>query len=87
MLLLLVLQHLQLQYKLGKHCSNVLESVSKQVVIEVEGGTPICDGGGGALGHPLMYIELGNRADVEAAGHNENGYPCIYCGLKYCQKM
>jgi len=27
-------------------------------VIEVEGMVAVCDGGGGALGHPKEYIEL-----------------------------
>ena len=31
--------------------------------IEVEGDTAVCDGGGGALGHPRIYIPL-----VDGAG-------------------
>jgi NADH dehydrogenase (ubiquinone) Fe-S protein 6 len=35
----------------------------------------ICDGGGGALGHPLEYIEL----DLVKPGPNT----CKYCGLRF----
>lgn len=65
-------------YKLGKHRSNGLELIQKVPPIEVEGDVAVCDGGGGALGHPLEYIKVGNR----------NGEPvsCIYCGLRYVQK-
>jgi NADH dehydrogenase (ubiquinone) Fe-S protein 6 len=47
-------------------------------VIEVDGTIAVCDGGGGALGHPIEYIKLDGR----------NGAPvsCIYCGLKYKMK-
>ncbi|KAL3912302.1 MAG: hypothetical protein SGARI_001229, partial [Bacillariaceae sp.] len=44
------------EYKLGKHRSNALELIEQVPVIEVEGEMAICDGGGGALGHPLEYI-------------------------------
>ena len=74
------------QYQLGKHRSNALELVNKQPVIEVEGNVAVCDGGGGALGHPLEYIKLGKRADYEPGMSEEDGYPCIYCGLRYRQK-
>jgi len=35
-----------------------------------------CDGGGGALGHPKVYINL------------DDGKPkgCIYCGLRFVYK-
>ena len=32
-----------------------------------------CDGGGGALGHPKVYINLDGGEPVA----------CIYCGLRY----
>ena len=32
-----------------------------------------CDGGGGALGHPMVYLPLGDNASVE----------CYYCGKKF----
>eukprot|EP00594_Rhizosolenia_setigera_P013948 CAMPEP_0178960616 /NCGR_PEP_ID=MMETSP0789-20121207/13073_1 /TAXON_ID=3005 /ORGANISM="Rhizosolenia setigera, Strain CCMP 1694" /LENGTH=118 /DNA_ID=CAMNT_0020644005 /DNA_START=149 /DNA_END=505 /DNA_ORIENTATION=- len=66
------------EYKLGKHRSNALGLLEKQDVIEVEGNIAVCDGGGGALGHPLEYIKVG--------GIGGKAVSCIYCGLKYKQK-
>ena len=63
---------------MGKHRSNALELIQKVPPIEVEGDVAVCDGGGGALGHPLEYIKVGNR--------NEEPAPCIYCGLRYVAK-
>mmetsp|Transcript_139 Transcript_139/g.185 ORF Transcript_139/g.185 Transcript_139/m.185 type:complete len:125 (-) Transcript_139:312-686(-) len=74
------------EYKLGKHRSNALELVEKQAIIEVDGPVAVCDGGGGALGHPVEYIKLGKRADYGPGMKEEDGYPCIYCGLRYRQK-
>ncbi len=44
--------------------------------IEVESTTVPCDGGGGALGHPLVYLTMGTRNDVE----------CGYCDRKFVLK-
>eukprot|EP00573_Skeletonema_grethae_P012294 CAMPEP_0201697536 /NCGR_PEP_ID=MMETSP0578-20130828/11369_1 /ASSEMBLY_ACC=CAM_ASM_000663 /TAXON_ID=267565 /ORGANISM="Skeletonema grethea, Strain CCMP 1804" /LENGTH=126 /DNA_ID=CAMNT_0048183725 /DNA_START=53 /DNA_END=433 /DNA_ORIENTATION=+ len=65
-------------YKLGKHRSNGLELIEKVPPIEVEGDMAVCDGGGGALGHPLEYIKVGYRGGEPVS--------CVYCGLKYVQK-
>ena len=81
-----IAHHTTSQYQLGKHRSNALELVQKQPVIEVEGNMAVCDGGGGALGHPVEYIKLGPRADYEPGMSEEDGYPCIYCGLRYRSK-
>jgi len=51
--------------------------MEKVPVIEVDGERATCDGGGGALGHPLEYISLQRPGQVKA---------CIYCGLKYKKK-
>lgn len=32
-----------------------------------------CDGGGGALGHPAVYLEMGSKDHVE----------CPYCGRRF----
>jgi uncharacterized Zn-finger protein len=72
------LLQLYFQYKLGKHRSNALELVNKVPPIEVSGDMAVCDGGGGALGHPVEYIKVGNRGGEAVS--------CIYCGLKYRQK-
>ncbi len=42
-------------------------------VIVVEKRRIVCDGGGGALGHPRVYLEMGTGHEVE----------CGYCDRKY----
>jgi len=41
--------------------------------IEVEEMRTSCDGGGGALGHPLVYLNLGDGGSVD----------CPYCGRRF----
>lgn len=45
-------------------------------VIYVDGHKVACNGGGGALGHPLVYIELGEDGEAE----------CGYCDRKFVHK-
>jgi uncharacterized Zn-finger protein len=45
-------------------------------IIEVEETRVACDGGGGALGHPKVYLEMGDEGFVE----------CGYCDRKYVLK-
>lgn len=42
-------------------------------VIVVEEHRAICDGGGGALGHPRVWLEMGGKAFVE----------CGYCDRRF----
>lgn len=65
------------EFKLGKHRSNALDLVQEHPVVEVEGESAICDGGGGPLGHPLEYISLQRPHVVEQ---------CKYCGLRFASK-
>mmetsp|Transcript_49528 Transcript_49528/g.55306 ORF Transcript_49528/g.55306 Transcript_49528/m.55306 type:complete len:134 (-) Transcript_49528:176-577(-) len=65
------------EFKLGKHRSNALELIMKVPIVEVEGEMAVCDGGGGALGHPLEYISLQRPGIVER---------CKYCGLRFGSK-
>lgn len=44
--------------------------------IEVETATVGCDGGGGALGHPLVYLTLSGNGETE----------CPYCSRRYVLK-
>lgn len=44
--------------------------------IAVESTTIACDGGGGALGHPRVYLTMANGDSVE----------CPYCDRKYVLK-
>ncbi|MGD9538329.1 MAG: zinc-finger domain-containing protein [Alphaproteobacteria bacterium] len=45
-------------------------------VIEVETATVGCDGGGGVLGHPLVYLNLGPKGAID----------CPYCGRRFVLK-
>jgi uncharacterized Zn-finger protein len=42
-------------------------------VIKVETTTVACDGGNGALGHPRVYLNMGDKRRVD----------CPYCGRRY----
>lgn len=43
--------------------------------IRVSGHRIACDGGGGALGHPKVWYEMGSDHEVE----------CLYCGRVFVQ--
>jgi uncharacterized Zn-finger protein len=53
-------------------------SKSKQPVevIYADAHRVACDGGGGALGHPKVWYEMGDEGQVE----------CLYCGRLYIRK-
>lgn len=61
------------------HRSDAEELIAKVDVIEVDGDTAVCDGGGGSLGHPVSYINLKNPDDGTVV-------PCKYCGLRFTMK-
>ena len=42
-------------------------------IIEVDDTRVVCDGGGGSLGHPRVYLEMGDRNFVD----------CPYCDRKF----
>ncbi|TNE40309.1 MAG: zinc-finger domain-containing protein [Alphaproteobacteria bacterium] len=44
--------------------------------IEVESSKVACDGGKGPLGHPRVYLNMGDKGRVE----------CPYCGREYVLK-
>jgi uncharacterized Zn-finger protein len=44
--------------------------------IEIEQSRIACDGGGEALGHPKVYLEIGAEGTVD----------CPYCGRHYVLK-
>ncbi len=46
---------------------------SQTIIIEVTTDRVVCDGGGGALGHPRVYLELGADGRVV----------CPYCERVY----
>jgi NADH dehydrogenase (ubiquinone) Fe-S protein 6 len=49
-------------------------------VIEVDGHLAVCEGGGGALGHPIEYIQL------DKVNNSDEPSVCLYCGLRYKSK-
>ena len=66
------------QFALGKFRSNALELVHRVPIVEVDGDMAICDGGGGAMGHPLEYISLEVPGEVVY---------CKYCSVRYMKKV
>ncbi|KAL4630004.1 NADH dehydrogenase-like [Arapaima gigas] len=51
--------------------------VAEEPISYVETNVVSCDGGGGALGHPKVYINLDKETKVGTCG---------YCGLRFEQK-
>jgi uncharacterized Zn-finger protein len=52
------------------------ERIQPFEVIETDSRTVGCDGGGGPLGHPMVYLDLGATGKVE----------CPYCSRLYVLK-
>jgi uncharacterized Zn-finger protein len=52
------------------------ENIEPPEVIEVETTSVSCDGGGGVLGHPKVYLSLANDGRVE----------CPYCDRMFVLK-
>ncbi len=44
--------------------------------IEVDSPVVACDGGGGALGHPRVYLNMGEKHEID----------CPYCGRHFVLK-
>ncbi|XP_059411310.1 NADH dehydrogenase [ubiquinone] iron-sulfur protein 6, mitochondrial [Carassius carassius] len=51
--------------------------VAEEPVTHIESRVVSCDGGGGALGHPKVYINLDKETKIGTCG---------YCGLQFKQK-
>jgi uncharacterized Zn-finger protein len=49
------------------------EATGAPDVIDVDSANVSCDGGGGALGHPLVYLAIGPKGWVE----------CPYCDRRF----
>jgi uncharacterized Zn-finger protein len=45
-------------------------------IVETDSTRVACDGGGGALGHPRVYLEMGDANSVE----------CPYCDKRFVLK-
>mmetsp|Transcript_14566 Transcript_14566/g.39916 ORF Transcript_14566/g.39916 Transcript_14566/m.39916 type:complete len:109 (+) Transcript_14566:53-379(+) len=61
------------------HKSDAQQRIDQVPPIEVAGKTALCDGGGGATGHPIEYIKLDRR-------QGRLPETCKYCGLRYIMK-
>ncbi|KAJ7338376.1 hypothetical protein JRQ81_011644, partial [Phrynocephalus forsythii] len=57
--------------------SFAIDLIAEEPVTEVETRVISCDGGGGALGHPKVYINLDKDTKTGTCG---------YCGLRFKQK-
>uniref|UniRef100_A0A8C5PTV5 NADH dehydrogenase [ubiquinone] iron-sulfur protein 6, mitochondrial n=1 Tax=Leptobrachium leishanense TaxID=445787 RepID=A0A8C5PTV5_9ANUR len=57
--------------------SFAINLIAEQPVGEAESRVISCDGGGGALGHPKVYINLDKETKTGTCG---------YCGLQFKQK-
>ncbi|KAI7956737.1 hypothetical protein MJO28_003832 [Puccinia striiformis f. sp. tritici] len=55
------------------HPLPAIELIKKQPVRMVSSRIAVCDGGGGALGHPKIFINLDKPGPK----------PCGYCGLRF----
>ncbi len=44
--------------------------------VEVENSKVACNGGGGALGHPRVYLAIGKQRQID----------CPYCGCRFVLK-
>merc|ERR1711916_109452 len=55
--------------------SNAEELIAEVPPVEIKGRRAVCDGGGGALGHPKVFINLDANRPVE----------CPYCGIRFVQ--
>lgn len=42
-------------------------------IIEVDSREIACDGGGGALGHPRVFLNMGDKHEID----------CPYCGRQF----
>jgi NADH dehydrogenase (ubiquinone) Fe-S protein 6 len=60
----------------NEHRSNAEALVNALPVILVQSTTALCDGGGGATGHPVEYMKLDKREGASPV-------VCKYCGLRY----
>jgi uncharacterized Zn-finger protein len=64
----------------GYHSPALFENSAMPVevpeIVEVKTTKVACDGGGGALGHPKVYLEMGDEGFVE----------CPYCDRRFVLK-
>ncbi|KAG2765689.1 hypothetical protein JG687_00016601 [Phytophthora cactorum] len=64
---------------INRHRSDAEQRIAQVPIVELASSVAVCDGGGGALGHPVEYIQLDTRK------HN-TPQTCKYCGVRYKMK-
>ena len=64
------------KHRNNKHRSNAIDKIFEVEPVVIDGNLAVCDGGGGALGHPVEYITL-KFSNSQLAG------VCKYCGLRF----
>jgi len=62
-----------------------MEKIMEVEPIAVDGDVAVCDGGGGALGHPVEYISL-TFTQNNNEGRTELDGLCKWCGLRFYNK-
>ena len=67
---------LDIAYPVNMHRSDAAARSAAVPPIEVSAHVAMCDGGGGAGGHPIEFLQLDRRAGAEPS-------LCRYCGLRY----
>eukprot|EP01116_Phalansterium_solitarium_P007226 TRINITY_DN19771_c0_g1_i1.p1 TRINITY_DN19771_c0_g1~~TRINITY_DN19771_c0_g1_i1.p1 ORF type:complete len:141 (-),score=19.42 TRINITY_DN19771_c0_g1_i1:374-796(-) len=60
----------------GNSDTEPMHLIAQVPPIEVDGRRAACDGGGGPLGHPKVYINL----------DKPGAHTCGYCGLRFVQR-
>ncbi|TDH71591.1 hypothetical protein CCR75_005237 [Bremia lactucae] len=65
---------------INRHRSDAEQRIAQVPIVEVAGSIAVCDGGGGALGHPVEYIQLDTRKQ-------NTPQTCKYCGIRYMMKV
>ena len=61
----------------GSNAEAMIKSFTEEPIV-VDAHVAVCDGGGGALGHPLEFIQL-NRVNPKTPEI------CPYCGLQFVE--
>ncbi|CEG38454.1 NADH:ubiquinone oxidoreductase, NDUFS6/13 kDa subunit [Plasmopara halstedii] len=64
---------------INRHRSDAEQRIAQVPIVELASNVAVCDGGGGALGHPVEYIQLDTRE------HN-TPQTCKYCGIRFKMK-
>lgn len=59
--------------EMDETCSKDADALPPPEIVPVTSARVACDGGGGALGHPKVYYEIGEEGFVD----------CLYCDRRF----